>query len=116
MTDEGNTCALTAYPIVSRLLEISLFAVICVKPPASVCGVKVSHTCSRLSCQNRRNLLSDVAEAPQASSGPKKNKKRYHPIRRTAAVLSGSSVSGYDLIILLVNLTVPQELKALASA
>lgn len=88
MTDEGNTCALTVYPIVSRLLEISLFAVICAKPPASVCGVKVSRTCSRFSCQNRRNLQPDVMEAPQASSGPR---------RRTAAVLSGAGVSRYAI-------------------
>lgn len=64
MTDEGNTCSLTVYLIVSHLLQISLFVVFLLKPPASVCGVKVSHTCSRFSGQNRRNFQPDVKESP----------------------------------------------------
>lgn len=43
MTDERNTCALTVYPIVSRLVEISLSAVIYAKPPLTLRSKSVAH-------------------------------------------------------------------------
>lgn len=58
----GRHVRANVYPVVSRLLQISLLGVFMLNPPASVCGVKVSRTCSRFSCRNRRNLRPDVWE------------------------------------------------------